>query len=228
MATTYPYVSAQGAIVKAFEQFRKAVPATVDAELLKKFEIAPKNESYVINTLRFLGIIDDEGKRVEDKTGFFFEADEKFASGLEKVLLDAYGQLFSEHGQGAWNESKSSLTSWFRVTDKTSDVVGGRQAQTFLTLAALAGHGEAPPPTKGATKATGGPAKKASNGTKKAAPTPEKKPDAPKVVVPDVNPTLGQPIGLSVRIEVNLPATGTPDVYDSIFASIRKHLIDRD
>ena len=37
---------------------------------------------------------------------------------------------------------KKAQTTWFRVTDKTSDLVGGRQAQSFLTLAALAGHGE--------------------------------------------------------------------------------------
>ena len=41
----YPYVSSQGALVKAFDQFRKSFPQTLDAEALKKFNIAPANES---------------------------------------------------------------------------------------------------------------------------------------------------------------------------------------
>lgn len=34
----------------------------------------------------------------------------------------------------------------------------------------------------------------------------------------------GGPIGLSVRIEINVPVGATPDEYDAMFASIRKHL----
>jgi len=32
-------------------------------------------------------------------------------------------------------------------------------------------------------------------------------------------------VGLTVRIEVNLPASGDASTYDAIFASIRKHLM---
>jgi hypothetical protein len=35
----------------------------------------------------------------------------------------------------------------------------------------------------------------------------------------------GQEVGLSVRIEVNLPPGGDADTYDAIFASIKKHLM---
>lgn len=142
MASNYPYVSAQGALVKAFSQFRKSFPATVDAEVLKKFSIAPANESYVINTFRFLGLIDADGKRIEAVTEFFYGDDAKFAAGLKELAAAAYKSLIDEHGEGAWTEPKDSLTTWFRVTDKTSEVVGSRQAQTFLTLASLSGHGE--------------------------------------------------------------------------------------
>jgi len=34
------------------------------------------------------------------------------------------------------------------------------------------------------------------------------------------------PPGLTVRIEVNLPADGDQETYDNIFRSIRKNLID--
>jgi hypothetical protein len=35
-----------------------------------------------------------------------------------------------------------------------------------------------------------------------------------------------QRVGLTVRIEVNLPANGDQETYDRIFRSIRKNLID--
>ena len=35
----------------------------------------------------------------------------------------------------------------------------------------------------------------------------------------------GQGVGLTVRIEVNLPPGGDAGTYDAIFASIRKHLM---
>jgi hypothetical protein len=35
----------------------------------------------------------------------------------------------------------------------------------------------------------------------------------------------GQQVGLTVRIEVNLPPSGDAATYDAIFASIRKHLM---
>jgi hypothetical protein len=35
-----------------------------------------------------------------------------------------------------------------------------------------------------------------------------------------------QNVGLTVRIEINLPATGDQDTYDKIFKSIRENLLN--
>jgi hypothetical protein len=232
MPASYPYVSSPGALVKAIDQFRKAFPSTLDAEALQKFNIAPANESYVVNTFRFLGLIDEAGKKIDAATEFFYGDDESFAKGLEQVLIGAYGPLFTDFGAEPWNETRERLTTWFRVTDKTSDLVGGRQAQSFLTLAALAGHGEVKRSiaASGAAKASSAPkatpAKSApANKTPKADP-PEKKQEPSKMQTPAIS-AKSDDLGLTVRVEVNLPATGTPATYDAIFASIRKHLIDR-
>lgn len=230
MATAYPYVSSQSALVKAFEQFRKAFPPTIDAATLQRFSIAPANESYVISTFRFLGLIDEDGKKVDAAVDFFYGDDAKFQKGLESVIRKSYKPLFDDHGESAWEEEQPSLATWFRVTDKTSDLVGGRQANTFKLLAALAGHGElkvssaAPKASKGASKAPPAKAKKAAAKKPAAAAQPTAHRDDAKTP-PSIT---HDSVGLTVRIEVNLPATGTPEVYDSIFASIRKHLIDRD
>ena len=82
----YPYISGQGALAQTFSQLRKGFPGKVDAGYLQRFNIAPANESYVISILRFLGLIDEDGNRVEDKTDYFFGNDDSFKSGLEGAL----------------------------------------------------------------------------------------------------------------------------------------------
>ena len=229
MATNYPYTSAQGALVKAFEQFKKAFPATLDAATLKRFNIAPANESYVINTFRFLGIIDDSGKRVDGASDIFYGSEDVFKAGLDALMQESYSQLFQEHGAEAWKESRETLAVWFRVADKTSDLIGARQAATFLTVAALAGHGEPIKATASSTSngaATTGGTVKARKPAEKSAPKKTGNDDAR--VLGKVDERSSNDVGLTVRIEVNLPAGGTPEVYDAIFASIRKNLLDRD
>ena len=230
MATIYPYISGQGALVKAFEQFRKSFPVALDAEWLQKFSIAPANESYLISTVRFLGLIDEDGKRIDAHTDFFYGDDTTFAAGLDARVTEAYKPLFDDHGPAAWGESKDQLATWFRVTDKVSELVGGRQASTFLTLAALAGHGE----VRRSTSNGNGSAKPATQVQKRVSKRPSKEPvttaDSETVAVQNggtANGVSSSNVGLSVRIEVNLPSNGTPDTYDAIFASVRKHLIDR-
>ncbi len=64
MANKYPYVPSAGPLVKTVSHLPKSFPREVTADTLRKLGVAPKNESYVINVLRFLNIIDDEGKRL--------------------------------------------------------------------------------------------------------------------------------------------------------------------
>lgn len=140
----YPYISGQGALIAAFTQLRKGFPPKVDAGYLKRFNIAPANESYVISILRFLELIDDEGNKVDDNTHFFYGDENLFKEGLEAAIRRAYAPLFGEMGDEALGADRISLAHWFRASDRATELVGGRQTSTFLTLAALAGHGELP------------------------------------------------------------------------------------
>lgn len=226
MATTYPYISSAGPVVKTVERFRKTFPADVTAETLRKLGIAPKNESYVINILKFLELIDDAGKRVQDNTKSFLQHDDgKFAEQFGETVKSAYAALFDLYGDEAWTQERETLVTFFRTADNSSDLVGKRQALTFNALAALSGHGEmfVPRTTTSAPKSPSAPKK-----------TPVKaaaNPSNLKVEIPadvDANGGNGQSsrVGLTVRIEVNLPANGDQDTYDAIFKSIRKNLID--
>jgi hypothetical protein len=215
----HPYAS-PGAIAAAINQFRKSFPAKVSADTLRKLAIAPQNESYVINTLRFVGAIDAEGNKTPKATAAFNQHDAAaFQKALGEMIETAYTELFELYKEGAWELSLDNLISFFRSTDQTSDVVGRRQASTFQALASLAGHGEPPVQQKPTTKKSALP----KNGKVKAA-----KHDTPAVAAKTGGDGRQQErdFGLSVRIEVNLPPAGDQETYDRIFRSIRENLLN--
>lgn len=197
-------------------------PAEVTAETLQKLGIAPKNESYVINILKFLGLIDENGKKVDAKTQAFLQHDDaKFAQQFAIVVKDAYKALFDLYGDDAWSQKKDDLVTYFRTSDGSSDVVGKRQAITFNALGAMSGHGDAFVPR--ATSTNGKPANSSKAKPKAASSSASGTKGAPTVALPE--PSANK-VGLTVRIEVNLPANGDQKTYDAIFQSIRKNLID--
>lgn len=227
---TFPYTSGQGAVTQTFAQLRKGAPPKIDASYLQRFNIAPANESYVLSILRFLGIIDEGGTRPDGRSDYLFGNDDAFKTGLESAVRSAYSQLFDEMND-ALQADRDTLIHWFRGADKTSALVGQRQATTFLTLAALAGHGELPQARANGQKtssSSGSPAKKpkASSTARSVA-----KPEAPasELLTAQSAPVAvgsgDREVGLSVRVEVNLPAGGDAATYDAIFASIKKHLM---
>lgn len=220
---THPYISGPKNISQIIALLRKNFPASVTSETVKKYGLASNNESYVINALQFVGVIDADGKRTSQGSEVFALHDEKkFQSAFEKLVKTAYKDLFDLHGDGAWSLSRSDLIGYFRTTDKTSDVIGTRQASVFQVFAAASGHEEADvapramakPKAKPAVKAV--PASKSNTNSK------------PKVEVQDkvITPRGGRETALTVRIEINLPAGGTRETYDHIFKSIKANLIN--
>ena len=230
---TYPSTPGTLGLLKAFDQLRKGFPPKVDAAYRKRFHIAPSNESYVIAVLRFLGLIDEDGVKRDDKVGYFFGSEETFQAGLETAVKEAYADLFVEMGEGAFSAPRENLGHWFRGVDKTTELVGSRQAGTFLALASLAGHA-APPQTR-PTRTPRRPSKAGPSRAPASKSVPAAQDIGSDVQSDAARPTIRQQpqvginnhsdVGLTVRIEVNLPAGGDADTYDAIFASIKRHLI---
>jgi hypothetical protein len=222
MADKHPYVSAPGNLVQVITHFRKSFPEIVTAETLKKLGFAPKNESYVLNVLRFLGLIDPEGKKTDNASKTFnLHDDVAFSREFAKLVKKAYADLFELHAEDSWTLDTDSLITFFRSTDDTTAIVGKRQATTFKLLAAFSGYGEVPTPKSGSAKTPAATAKKAT-----------KKADAPAKLVTASAVTATKPakeprsFGLTVRIEINLPADGDQETYDRIFKSIRENLLN--
>lgn len=224
MADKHPYVSGSGPIFQIVAQLRKSFPAGgITADTLKKLGLAPNNESYVINTLRFVGVIDEEGKKTKEAGNVFSHHDDTaFQKAFLPMVKKAYSDLFSLHGEVAWKLDIDSLIQYFRSTDDTSAIVGRRQATTFQALSALSGYADVP-----AAKQTTGKKVESKTAGKKAIKTPTKlTSNSPinNLQPPPVSNNYG--VGLTVRVEINLPADGDQDTYDRIFKSIRENLIN--
>lgn len=224
MADKHPYVNGTGVLVQVLDHLKKSFPANLNAEVLKKLGFAPKNESYIINTARFLKLIDDNGSRTDKAHKTFTLHDESsFQKAFSEIVKSAYSNLFSLHGDGVWKLEDSRLITFFRQTDQSSELVGSRQADTFRALAAYAGHMSPAPSAKAKM------AKSKPSSSRKAKPTPKEA--RVSISQPIHSGTSGgdtgnRNLGLTVRIEINLPATGDQETYDKIFKSIRENLLN--
>jgi len=220
MTEKHPYISSIGSLVQLTKHLRNSFPMTVTADTLKKLGLAPKNESYALNILRFLNVIDTEGKRMaQAQKVFALHEDIEFKKQFSELVQSSYKDLFELHGNNSWNLSMDQLISFFRTSDHTSAIIGKRQANTFLALAALSGHREAPEIKTQKVKTI-----------KKGIEKPDNVKTAPDkgTRTEPISPPLNEKrnLGLTVRIEINLPADGDQETYDRIFKSIRENLLN--
>lgn len=224
MADKHPYVTAPGYLVQVLNHLKKSFPQNVTAETLKKLGYAPNNESYVLNTLRYLGLIDQDGNKTPDATKIFsLQDNETFSNEFGKKVSEAYKDLFNLFGDNTWNIDSSKLITFFMSSDDSTERVGKLKASTFRILASFAGYGETKekPSTKQISTRT-----KAKKPRDKAINLQEKAIEKNTEVVLDEESIKKRDIGLSVRIEINLPADGTQETYDRIFKSIRENLLN--
>ena len=223
MTDKHPYTPAQGHLVQVISHFRKAFPVAVTADTLRKLGFASKNESYILNILRFLGLIDQEGNRTETALRIFtLHDDADFSTELGKQVVESYSDLFELYPDDAWNRDRDTLIGFFRASDETTAGVGKLQASTFLSLAAFSGYGAVPEPKASVTKTSPAAAKKKARKPKKSSP-------AASEALPENSAEIdmkSRDFGLTVRIEINLPADGAQETYDRIFRSIRENLLN--
>lgn len=219
---SHPYISGPGNIAQMIAFLRKNFPATVTSETVKKFGLASNNESYVINALQFLGLIDEEGKRTTEGHDLLVLPDDKFSGAFEGLVKKAYSDLFELRGEDAWKMTKTELTGYFRTTDKTSEVIGGRQAGVFQVFRSLAGHDsvEDKAAPKSPSKARSGKVKPATLQAKSKPATADDTKGKTELDSSDGHKDMA----LTVRIEISLPPNGSKETYDNIFKSIRANL----
>jgi hypothetical protein len=220
---SHPYISGAGNVTQMIGFLRKNFPAIVNSDTVKELGIAPKNESYVINALQFIGAIDEEGKRTDRGREVLITHDqEDFKKAFEGLIRNSYKDLFDLRGDDAWTMNRDALIAYFRSADKTSEVIGTRQATLFQAFRALAGHEQIT-----ATPKNGGAPKQAAKASRSKPITAK---EAIQASAPIARPVSVIPskkeMALTVRIEINLPTEASAETYDNIFKSIKANLLN--
>lgn len=219
----YPYAQPISGLEQIIKHLRKSYLKEIDAKNLKSLGIAPNNESYIVNTLRSLGMFDSEGKAVEIARDVFVLSDDEFGPGFAELVKKTYAKLFDLHSEDAWLLEKRQIINFFRTEDKSSELVGNRQADTFIKLAEIAQKRQ---PSAARTTITNNIRKKPENSKQKVG---VQRPQAKVNETSSATTRANDPgVALTVRIEINVPSDGDEATYDAIFKNIRKYLLDNE
>lgn len=122
---TFPYARLKG--MNVFMSFLREPgwkPSRIDASILKKLGIATGKEREAIVALKFLEIIDEQGK----PTGIFDELKSEYQSTLKRVVLEKYSELFALIPPRMVNQFR--LVNFFGTTPETAEY----QAKLFVWL----------------------------------------------------------------------------------------------
>lgn len=188
-------------------------PDKFTTEHLKKIGFPSSNDRALIGVLKDLGFLTESGtptQRYHD-----YRNTSKSRHVLGDALKEAYADIFHLNEKPSEGD-RQAIVGLFKSTHNVSDQVAGFMANTFLTLLSLAD-------ISGASK----PQKK----------EPEKKKEPPEEIQPEFQNEKGlqnggtqfhNPIGPNLRynIEIHLPATKDIEVYNSIFKSLKEHLLN--
>lgn len=179
-------------------------PNRVTTDFLKRLGYTSSNDRMFIGLLKALGFTDDAARPTQRY--FHYLDDSESRAILAEAVREAYGELFSINRDAqkmSLAEVKSKLKTL--TQGKKSDVVIKRMADTFKKLAALGDfssvQGKAADMRPTLAQPEGG-----------EAPSPETQGRTPRGVE------------LHYNIQIHLPESRDPAVFEAIFSAITRHL----
>jgi hypothetical protein len=190
-----PPYGGQAAFATFLAKLQKRRMDRVDGPFLRELEIAsPGNESKVINGLKFLGLIREDGTATEKMRALYVEG-EQFQKALESVVREAYSVLFKNINVG--NAQTVDVRNCFKVDYGMAPQLAVEATRIFTYLAKAAGIQLSPEimseesstskgiSIKGSTKSSNkSPAKPKSKGTPKTAVDERQSRDGENMFVP--------------------------------------------
>ena len=131
---TLPYGPTRG-MLQALQMMRKSTPPKVDGNLLRLHKIAPGNEYKVVGALKFLGIIDDEGRPTE-KSRLLKTKGPTFTSTLGNIIRSAYKNLFQRLNGGGY--TAEDIYNYFITEEDLTPEMATKTTRFFIQLCQLA------------------------------------------------------------------------------------------
>lgn len=122
-------------MLQGVELMRRSTPPVVDEGILKQQGVAPGNEYKVVGALRFLGLIDQDGRPTE-KARLMKTKGPAFTLNLQQIVKEAYSELFER--VDIRHSSRDDVHNFF-VTEAGLGAEMATKATRFLAeLCALA------------------------------------------------------------------------------------------
>ncbi|GEA10372.1 DUF5343 domain-containing protein [Alteromonas sp. KUL49] len=204
------YTQVYGQIPDFFSKLQEGqAPTTFTQQHLKDIGFASTNHRAFIPILKALGFLSPSGAPTSRYLAYRDKSQARQVMG--EAIKDAYSDLFliKTHPKEV---DKELIEGKFKSTHNAKDRPAELMAKTFFGLLALADIDHSPKPQKAQTEKESEP--KGDDTAKQ--PVPELKTQIP---IEGVNPSL------HYNIQIHLPATKDIEVYNSIFKSLKEHLL---
>jgi len=186
-------------------------PEKFTTEHLKTIGFGASNDRTMVPLLKDLGFISADAiptQRYHD-----YRNSARSRKVLGEALKEAYPEIF-HISETPTQDDKPAIQGLFKSTHNVSDQVAGFMANTFLVLLDIAdvSHGEKSKVTKKTEH--------------KAEPKHKEVQSSTTTVIQDSVVPHQAIANLRYNIEIHLPATNEIEVYNSIFKSLKEHLLD--
>lgn len=123
-----PYGPTRG-MLESLQLLRRSTPPRIDSDFLRVSRIAPGNEYKVVGALRYLGLIDDEGRPTESSRVLKTKG-ATHTLHLQEIVQNAYPGIFQ--GQRLKEITREGIYNYF-VTEGGLGAEMANKATRFLT-----------------------------------------------------------------------------------------------
>lgn len=206
----YAYTSGTGKLKKFLSEIpTSGVPDKLIQKELEKRGYKTKEDRNIIPILKAIGFLDDSNKPTKRYTDY--RNSEISKKVLAEGIREGYPDLFKTFPD-AYKQDNKKLKGYFGSVTKVGEAAINYMVGTFEALCSLADFdGELElPPEEGEGTAGGNPPR-------------------PGTKIPKITETWdGGAVTINVNLQLSLPETKDYEVYDKIFESLKKNLLDRE
>jgi len=132
---TAPYGPAKG-MIEGLNLLRRTTPTKVDEEFLRANRVAPGNEYKVVGALRFLHLIDEDGRPAE-KSRLLKTRGPAHQFNLQRIVREAYCDLFSR--LDPTEATKDAVYNYFVTEHGMGSEMATKATRFFVELCRMAG-----------------------------------------------------------------------------------------
>ncbi len=202
MAQTYAYILTPDALGDFIDGIpTRGVPRKLTTAYLPTVGFKSTNHRQILAVLRFIGFIDATGVPTDPYRRFRNKA--QSGAVMAHALREAYGDLYKTYPD-AHQKDDEALRNFFAAETGLGERAVSAVVATFKALAAKADFKAKPLPAPSQLPAT---------------------PSALTVEERKAPPGAVQP-ALAINIQLHIPATSDPAIYEDLFKALRKYVLD--